>query len=41
MTNQTTRRVRHDVADGVRLMAFSLGSSVVQAVLIAIGLGQL
>jgi hypothetical protein len=41
MTNQTTRRVRHDVADGVRLMVFSLGSSVVLAVLIALGLGQL
>ncbi|MET0931335.1 MAG: hypothetical protein ABWX74_17575 [Aeromicrobium sp.] len=45
----TTRRVRHDVADGVRLMAFApasgrcpqLGSSVVLAVLISIGLGQL
>jgi hypothetical protein len=36
-----TRRVRHDVADGVRLMAFSLGSSVVLAVLISIGLGRL
>jgi hypothetical protein len=23
-----TRRVRHEVADGVRLMAFSLGSSI-------------
>ncbi|MET0449770.1 MAG: hypothetical protein ABW004_15250 [Aeromicrobium sp.] len=41
MAIDTTRRVRHDVADGARLMAFSLGSSVVLAVLIAIGLGQL
>lgn len=41
MTMQTTRRVRHDVADGIRLMAFSLGSSVVLAALISIGLGQL
>lgn len=41
MTNPTSRRVRHDVADGVRLMAFSLGSSVVLALLIAIGLGHL
>ena len=41
MTNQTTRRVRHDVADGVRLMGFSLGSSIVLALLIAIGLGRL
>jgi hypothetical protein len=36
-----TRRVRHEVADGVRLMAFSLGSSVVLAVLIALALGSL
>jgi hypothetical protein len=36
-----TRRVRHEVADGVRLMAFSLGSSVVLAVLIAFALGSL
>ena len=36
-----TRRVRHEVADGVRLMAFSLGSSVVLAVLISLGLGRL
>jgi hypothetical protein len=41
MTTGTTRRVRHEVADGVRLMAFSLGSSVVLALLIAVGLGQL
>ncbi|MET0766227.1 MAG: hypothetical protein ABWY50_01145 [Aeromicrobium sp.] len=41
MTIEKTRRVRHDVADGVRLMAFSLGSSVALAVIIAIGLGQL
>jgi hypothetical protein len=36
-----TRRVRHEVADGVRLMAFSLGSSVVLAVIIAVALGSL
>jgi hypothetical protein len=36
-----TRRVRHEVADGVTLMAFSLGSSVVLAVLIAVLLGSL
>ncbi len=36
-----TRRVRHEVADGVRLMAFSLGSSITLAVLISIGLGRL
>jgi hypothetical protein len=41
MTTGTNRRVRHDVADGVRLMAFSLSSAIVLAVLIAIGLGQL
>lgn len=35
-----TRRVRHEVADGVRLMAFSLGSSVALALLIAIVLGS-
>ena len=37
----STRRVRHEVADGVRLMAFSLTSSVVLAVLIALLLGLL
>lgn len=35
----STRRVRHEVADGVALMAFSLGVSVGLAVLIALGLG--
>ncbi len=37
----STRRVRHDVADGVRLMAFSLGSSIALAVILSIGLGRL
>lgn len=41
MTNDTTRRVRHEVADGVRLMAFSLAASVGLAMLLAIGLGRL
>lgn len=41
MTNETTRRVRHEVADGVRLMAFSLGASVGLAALLAMGLGRL
>lgn len=41
MTNDTTRRVRHEVADGVRLMAFSLGASIGLAVLLAVGLGRL
>ncbi len=36
-----TRRVRHEVADGVALMAFSLGSSVGLAALIALVLGSL
>ena len=40
-SNTDDRRVRHEVADGVRLMAFSLGSSIVLAVLISIGLGRL
>ncbi|WP_255489187.1 MULTISPECIES: hypothetical protein [Aeromicrobium] len=39
--DDSTRRVRHEVADGVRVMAFSLASSIVLATLIAIGLGQL
>jgi hypothetical protein len=39
--DQGTRRVRHEVADGVRLMAFSLSSSVAIAVLIALLLGSL
>jgi hypothetical protein len=33
---QTTRRVRHDVADAVLLMGFSLGASVAAAVGIAL-----
>ena len=37
----STKRVRHEVADGVRLMAFSLSSSLVLAVLIALVLGSL
>jgi hypothetical protein len=36
-----TRRVRHEVADGVRLMAFSFASSVALALLIAFVLGSL
>ena len=40
-TTEQTRRVRHEVADGVRLMAFSLGSSITLAILISIGLGRL
>ena len=36
-----TRRVRHEVADGVRLMAFSLGSSVEVSLLVALLLGSL
>ncbi|WP_302477622.1 hypothetical protein [Aeromicrobium stalagmiti] len=39
--DESTRRVRHEVADGVRLMAFSLGSSIVLATVISIGLGLL
>jgi hypothetical protein len=39
--DQSTRRVRHEVADGVRLMAFSLGTSVALAALVAILLGSL
>jgi hypothetical protein len=38
---EPARRVRHELADGVRLMAFSLGSSVGLALLISIGLGHL
>jgi hypothetical protein len=37
----STRRVRHEVADGVRLMACSLASSILLTVIIAIGLGRL
>jgi hypothetical protein len=39
--SEPTRRVRHELADGVRLMAFSLGSSIGLALLISIGLGHL
>lgn len=39
--DESTRRVRHEVADGVRVMAFSLASSVLLATIVAIGLGQL
>jgi hypothetical protein len=39
--DQGTRRVRHEVADGVRLMGFSLVSSVAIAALIALVLGSL
>jgi hypothetical protein len=42
MTIETgTRRVRHEVADGVRVMAFSICSSVLLAVLVALVLGSL
>jgi len=40
-TGSEARRVRHEVADGVRLMAFSLVSSIVLAVVLSIGLGRL
>jgi len=33
---QTTRRVRHDVADAVVLMAFSFGTSVILALALAL-----
>jgi hypothetical protein len=33
---QTTRRVRHDVADAAVLMAFSLGTSVALAVALSL-----
>lgn len=47
-----TRRVRHEVADGIRVMAFTpyalrargypqLGSSIALAAAIAVGLGRL
>jgi len=39
--SEPTRRVRHELADGVRLMAFSLGSSIALALVISIGLGHL
>jgi small basic protein len=35
----STRRVRHEVADGVALMGFSLGVSIALAIVIAIGVG--
>jgi len=35
----STRRVRHEVADGVALMGFSLGVSIGLAIVIAFGLG--
>ncbi|MCW2770382.1 MAG: hypothetical protein JWR27_1815 [Aeromicrobium sp.] len=38
---QGTRRVRHEVADGVRVMAFSLAASIALATAIAVGLGLL
>jgi hypothetical protein len=40
-TDTSTRRVRHEVADGVRLMAFSLGSSIALAAVVSIVLGRL
>jgi len=40
-TDTSTRRVRHEVADGVRLMAFSLAMSIALATAISIGLGLL
>ena len=38
---QTVRRVRHDVADGLTLMVFSLVSSVVLAAALALLVGAL
>ncbi len=38
---QTVRRVRHDVADGLTLMAFSLVSSIVVAGALALLVGAL
>lgn len=35
----STRRVRHEVADGIALMGFSLGMSVGLVIVIAFGLG--
>lgn len=40
-TDPSTRRIRHEVADGVLLMAFSLGSSIALAAVIALLLGSL
>lgn len=37
----STRRVRHEVADGVALMGFSLGVSVALAVVLGTVLGLL
>jgi len=39
--NTSTRRVRHEVADGIALMAFSLGMSAALALLASFVLGQL
>lgn len=36
---QRVRRVRHDVADGLALMAFSLGTSVVVAIALSLLVG--
>ncbi|MGA8987729.1 hypothetical protein [Aeromicrobium sp.] len=42
MTIDTSRRrVRHEVADGLALMAFSLGASIVLALISALFLGSL
>lgn len=38
---QHTKRVRHEVADGLALMAFSLGTSVVCAVALSLLVGAL
>lgn len=38
---QQTKRVRHEVADGLALMAFSLTTSVVVAVALSLVLGAL
>ena len=35
----STRRIRHEVADGVALMGFSLGMSIGLAALVALVLG--
>jgi hypothetical protein len=40
-TDTRTRRVRHEVADGARLMAFSLAVSVGLAVAVSLVLGLL
>jgi hypothetical protein len=39
--NTSGRRVRHDVADGVRLAAFSLVTSVLLAAAFAVVVGSL